>query len=126
MDGAAGVHRGGGGGGKKGKKRKRQKEGGIFWVLGELLVRTPEEAEAHLRAALKERDNGDHGDDGDDEGDKGDNKGEGGDYGGERKGTRGVRRGLPGAKMRPGNPPARRRDSLRVATRDRGLGGQGG
>ena len=61
--------------GKKGKKRKREKEGGTFRVPGELLFRTPEEAEAHLRAALEERDDGDNGDDGDDEGDEGDDKG---------------------------------------------------
>ena len=117
--------------GKKGKKRKREKEGGTFRVPGGLLFHTREEAEAHLWGALKE---GDDGDDGDDKGDQGDDKGEGGDKGGEvggtrgvrRKGTRGVRRGVPGARMHPGNPPARTRGSLRVATRERGPGGQGG
>ena len=77
----------GGGKGKKGKKRKREKDGGTFRVPGELLVRTPEEAEAHLRAALVERDDGD---DGDDEGDEGDDKGEGVDKGGEVGGDTGT------------------------------------
>ena len=65
--------------GKKGKKRKQEKEWGTFRVPGELLFRTPEEAEAQLRAALEERDDGD---DRDDEGDEGDDKGEGGRQGG--------------------------------------------
>ena len=75
--------------GKKGKKRKREKEGGTFRVLGELLFRNREEAEAHLREALKEGDDGDNGDDGDDQGDQGDDKGEGGDKGGEVGGAKG-------------------------------------
>ena len=120
--------------GKQGKKRKREKEGGTFRVQGELLFRTLEEADAHLRAALEERDDGHDRDDGDDEAAEVGDKGEGGDKGGEvggdkgvrRKGTPGERRGVPGARMRPGNPPPRRRGSLRVATRERGPGGQGG
>ena len=47
--------------GQKGKKRKREKEGGTFRVPGELLFRTPEEVEAHLRAALEGRDDGNDG-----------------------------------------------------------------
>ena len=116
--------------GKKGKKRKREKEGGTFRVPGELLFRTREEAEAHLRAALGP---GGDGDDGDDEGDEGGDKGGltrrvrwGMARGVRRKGTRGVRRGVPGARMSPGNPPPRRRRNLRVATRERGPGGVGG
>ena len=92
--------------GKKGKKRKREKEGGTFRVPGELL-RTREEAEARLRNALEE---GDDGADGDDEGDEGGDHGRGG--GGQARGvtwgvargmrgnvTRGVRRGVPGATL---------------------------
>ena len=60
-------------GGKKGKKRKREKEGGTFRVPGECLFLTREEAEAHLREALRE---GDDGDDVDDEGDEGGDKGQ--------------------------------------------------
>ena len=71
--------------GKKGKKRKREKEGGTFWVPGELLLHTREDAEAHLWEALKE---GDDWDDGDDKGDEGDDKGGGV--------TRGVRWGVQG------------------------------
>ena len=63
-------------GGKKGKKGKREKEGGR--VPGELLFRTREEAEARLREALGEADDGDDGDDGDDEGDEGRDKWGGG------------------------------------------------
>ena len=63
---------------KKGKKRKREKEGGTFRVPGEHLFRTREEAEAHLREALREGDDGDNGDDGDDEQDEGGYKGGGG------------------------------------------------
>ena len=62
-------------GGKKGKKRKREKEGGTFRVPGELLFLTREEAEAHLREALRGGYNGDEGDDGDDKGDEGGDKG---------------------------------------------------
>ena len=50
MGGVAGVQWGGEGG-KKGKKRKREKEAGTFRVAGDLLFRTREEAEAHLREA---------------------------------------------------------------------------
>ena len=100
----------GGGKGKKGKKRKREKDGGTFRVPGELLVRTPEEAEAHLRAALVERDDGD---DGDDEGDEGDDKGEGvdkggevgGDKAGEKEGDTGGEKGGAGNKDAPRQPP---------------------
>ena len=69
-------------GGKKGKKRGREKEGGTFRVPGELLFLTREEAEAHLREALREGDDGDDSDDGDDEND-GDDEG---DEGGEKRG----------------------------------------
>ena len=132
MDGVTRVHGEGGKKGKKGKKRKREIEGGTFRVPGELLCCTREEAEANLREALEEGDNGDNRDD---EGGGGDDKGEGGDMGGERwvrggvrrKGERkGVRRGVLGARMRHGNPPPRRRGSMRVATRERGAGGRGG
>ena len=51
----------GGGKGKKGKKRKREKEGGPLRVPWELLFRTPEEADALLRAALEEWDDADAG-----------------------------------------------------------------
>ena len=95
--------------GKKGKKRKWEKEGGTFRVPGELLFRTPEEAEAHLQAAL-ERDDTDDGDYGDD-GTRVPTRGRGvtrGRWGQTRgvrmKGTRGVRRGVPGAWMGPANP----------------------
>ena len=84
-----GSTREGGEKGKKGKKRKREKEGGTFRVPGELSFRTREEAEAHLREALKEGDDGDNGDDGDGEGDRGDDKEEGGDKGGEKEGDTG-------------------------------------
>ena len=112
--------------GKKGTKRKREKEGGTFRVPGELLFRTREEAEAHLREALGP---GDDGDDGDDEGDEGGDKGGGGltrglrwgvTRGVRRKGTRGGRKGVAGARMSPGNPPPRRRGNRRVATREWG------
>ena len=118
--------------GKKGKKRKQEQEGGTFRVAGGLLFRTREEAEAHLREALGE---GDDGDDGDGDGDEGGDGGGGGagkgvevggDTGVRRKGTRGVRRGVPGARMSPCNPPPRRRGNLRVATREWGPGGAGG
>ena len=69
MGGVAGIQWGGG---KKGKKRKREKEGGTFRVPGELLFRTRVEAQAHLREALREEDDGDDRDDGDNEGDEGD------------------------------------------------------
>ena len=65
--------------GKKGKKRMRTKEMGIFWVAGDLLFLTWEEAEAHLQVALEARDDEDDADDGDDEGDEGGDKGEGDD-----------------------------------------------
>ena len=116
--------------GKKGKTRKRG--GGTFRVPGDLLFLTREDAEVDLREALEESD----GDNGDDEGGGGDNKGgdkrgeegggPGGDKGGEKEGDTGVRKGVPGARMRPGSPPPRRRGSLRVATRKRGAGGWGG
>ena len=64
--------------GKKVKKRKREQEGGTFRVAGELLFRTREEAEAHLREALGEGHDGDDRDDGDDEGDEGDKGDKGG------------------------------------------------
>ena len=99
--------------GKKGKKGKREKEGGTFRVPGELLSRTPEEVEAHLRAAFKERDDGHDGDDGDDEGDEGEDKGEGGgkggevggDQGGEKEGDTGGEKGGAGSKDAPRQPP---------------------
>ena len=62
------------------------------------------------------------GDNGNDKGYGGDKVGGKGEEGGE-EGARGVTRGLPGARMRPGNPPPRRRGDLRVATRQSGLGG---
>ena len=43
-----------------------------------------------------------------------------------RKGTQGVRREVPGARMRPGNPPPRKRGSPRVITGERGSRGLGG
>ena len=92
--------------GKKGKKRKQEKEGGSFRVLGELLFRTREEAEARLRAALKEGDNKDDRDDGDDHGDQGDDKGEGGDKGDEKEGDTGGEKRGAGSKDAPrGLPP---------------------
>ena len=117
--------------GKKGKKRKRDKEGGTFRVLEGLVFRTRQEVEAHLQEALKEGDNRDNGDNGDDEGDQADDKGEGddkgdeegGDKGGEKEEDKGGDSGVPGARMRPGNPPPRRRGSLCVASRERGAGG---
>ena len=75
----------GGENGEKGKKRKREQEGGTFRRAGDLLFRTREEAEAQLREALGEGDDGefgDDGDDGDDEGDEGGDKGGGGLQGG--------------------------------------------
>ena len=74
--------------GKKGKKRKRehgreQEDGGTFWVVGELLIRTREEAETRLREALEK------GDDGDDKGGGGDDNGEGLDKGGDKGGEDG-------------------------------------
>ena len=104
----------------------------VQWVPRELLFRTREEAEAHLREALGAGDDRDDGDDGDDVGDEGGDKGgglkRGVTRGVRRKGTRGVgvRRGVPGARMSPGNPPPRRRGNLRVATREWGPGGAGG
>ena len=101
-----------GGKGEKGKKRKREKEGGAFQVPGELLFRTREEAEAHLREALGA---GDDGDDGDDEGDGGGDKGEGGNKGGEAGGDKGGEKegdtggggekGGAGSKDEPRQPP---------------------
>ena len=91
--------------GKKGKKRKREKEGGTFRVPGELLFRTREEAEAHLREALAAGDEGDDGDDGDDEGDEGGDKGEGIDKGGEVGGDKGSEKGGAGSKDEPRQPP---------------------
>ena len=117
--------------GKKGKKRKREKEGGTFRVPGELLFRTLEEADAHLRAALEERDDGD---DGDDEGDQGDDKGEGGDKGGgvgydkggEKEGDPG---GEKGGCREQGCAPATPHHAEGVACVSRlakgGLGGRG-
>ena len=97
---------------KKGKKRKREKKAGTFRVPRELLFRTREEANAHLRAALEEGGDGDNGDDGVDEGDQMMTRGRGVTRGVRwgvtrgvrRKGTRGVRSRVPGARMRPGNP----------------------
>ena len=71
---------------------------------------TREEAEAHLREALKE---GDDGDDGDDKGHQGDDKGEGGDKGdeeggdkgGEKEGDTGGEEGGAGSKDTPRQPP---------------------
>ena len=129
------VHRGGGGEGEEGEEDEARQRGGHRGA-GEAPLPHPAEADALLRAALEERDDGEDEDNGDDEGDEGDNQGEGGDKGGGRgrgvrrgmrsKGTRGVRRGVPGARMHPGNPPPRRRGSLRVATGERGPGGQWG
>ena len=79
-------------GGKKRKKvkdRKREQEGGTFRVAGEHLFLTREEAEAHLREALEEADDGDNGVDRDDEGDEGGDKQEGGDKWGEVGGDKG-------------------------------------
>ena len=73
---------------------------------GALLFRTPEEAEAHLRAALKERDDGDNGDDGGDEGDEGDDKGEGSGEGGEVGGDKGGEKGGARSKDALRQPPA--------------------
>ena len=95
-------------GGKKGKKRKRVKEGGTFRVPGELLFLTKEEAEAHLREALREGDDGydgDAGDDGDDKGDEGGDKAEGGDKGDEVGGDKGGEKGVAGSKDAPRQPP---------------------
>ena len=93
----------------KGKKRKREKEGGTFRVPGELLFRTREAAEAHLREALGAGGDGDDGDDGDDEGDEGGDKGEGGevggDKGGEKEGDTGAEKGGAGSKDEPRQPP---------------------
>ena len=80
---------------------------------GELLFRTPEEAEAHHRAALEERDDGDDGDDGDDQGEELDDKGEGGDKsaevrrdkGGEKEGETGAEKGGVRSKDAPQLPP---------------------
>ena len=115
---------------KKGKKRKREKEGGTFRVPGECLFLTREEAETHLREALREGDDGDDVDDGydrDDEGDKGDDKGEGGDKGGEVLSESGGEKvgdtGVAGSKDEPQLSPTTQEGSLRVATRAWGLGG---
>ena len=113
---------------KKGKKRKQEQEGGTFRVAGGLLIRTREEAEAHLREALGEEDDGGDGDDGDDEGDKGGDKGGGkggevgGHKGGEKEGDTGGEKGGAGSKdeHRQPPPPPRRRGNLRVANREWG------
>ena len=104
---------GGGGGegkGNKGKKRKREIKEGTFQVPSSILFAIREEAENYLRGAIEERD----GDEGDDEG-----------AGVMRATTRGtgVTMGVSRARMRPSNPPPRRRGDLRVATRERGPGG---
>ena len=57
--GTSGLCRGGptgrgGGKGRMGRRGSGRKRGGTFRVPGGLLFRTPEEAEAHLRAALEE------------------------------------------------------------------------
>ena len=98
---------------KKGKKRKREKEGGTFRVRRELVFRTREEADAHLREALVSADDGDDGYDGDDEGDEAGDKGEGGnkggdvgdDKGGEKEGDTGGENGGAGSKDEPRQPP---------------------
>ena len=117
--------------GRRGREEGEEEEqGGTLRVPSSILFATREEAEQYLREAMEESD----GDEGDDEGDEGDDKGDGGDKGGgkgeegaeeglQRREMRGVTRGLPGARMRPGNPPPRKRGDLRVATRKRGLGG---
>ena len=100
-------------GGKTGRKRKREKDGGTFRVPGELLFLTREEAEAHLREALREGDDGDDRDDGDDEGDEGGDKGERGDKGGEvggcqggaKEGDTGAEKGGAWSKDAPRQPP---------------------
>ena len=124
--------------GEKGKKLisgKREKEGGTFRMPGELLFLSREEAQARLREVLKEGGDGDNRNDRDDEGDQGDDKREGADKGVEVWGDKGGKkgrdtgggggRGLPGASMRPGNPPLCRRGSLHIATREKEPGGQG-
>ena len=83
MRGVAGVHQGGGGEVEEGEEEEAGERGGNLQVPGELLFRTPKHADAHLRAALEVRDNGDDGDHGDDEGDEGHDKGEGGNKGAE-------------------------------------------
>ena len=93
-------------GGKKGKKRKREKDRGTFRVPGELLFRTREEAEARLREALREGDDGDGGDDGDDEGDEGGDKGEGGEVGGDKGGEKGGAGSKDAPRQPPTTPPA--------------------
>ena len=100
-------------GGKKAKKRKRKKEGGTFRVPGELLFRTREEAEAHLREALGAGDDGDDGDDWDGAGHEGGDKAEGGDKGaevggakgGEKEGDKRAEKGVAGSKDEPRQPP---------------------
>ena len=69
----------GGGGGQEGEEEE----------AGDLLFRTRNEVEAHLREALEQGDDGGDGDDGDDEGGQGGNEGEGGDKGGEEGGEKG-------------------------------------
>ena len=49
----------------------------------------------------------------------------GDDKGGDKEGDTGGEKGVPGTRMRPGNPPPRKKGSLRVATRERGFGGRG-
>ena len=105
--------------GKKGKW-KREKKGGTFPVPS-ILFATREEAEEYLQEVMEESE----GDEEDDEG-GGVTRATTRGTGVTRKvarGRRGVRRELPGAKMRPGNPPPRRRGDLCVATRERGGGG---
>ena len=105
--------------------------GGTFRVAGELLFRTREEAEAHLRVALGE---GDDGDDGDDQGDEGGIRGGGGkggevggDKGGEKEGDTG---GEKGGCREQGWVPATPHHAGGVTCVSRltngGLGGQGG
>ena len=105
---------------------------------GEVLFRTQEGAEAHLREALWVGDDGHEGDDGDDKGDEGDeggDKGEGadkggevlGDKGGEREGDMGVEKG--GCREQ-GCAPATSHHAGGVTCVSQlaggGLGGQGG
>ena len=132
--------RGGGAGEEEeeGEEEDARGGGGTLRVPGDLLFLSPGEAKAYFRKALEESDE----DDGDDEGRGGDDKGKGGDTGDDKRGqeggqegsekvgvtrkrTWGLRREVPGARMRPGSPPPRKRGSLRVATRERGARGLG-
>ena len=116
--------------GKKGKKKRRKKEGRAFRVPGDLLFCTPEVADAHLGAALEERDDGD---DGEDEGDEGYDKGEGGDKGGqvggekggEKEGDKGGEKVDAGSKDAPGNPHHARGVTCLSRPTKGGLGGRG-